>query len=46
MSMKESASPSVDGKASLERMTELGRKVFAVKKAALPKTKTKKRKKH
>lgn len=46
MSMKESASPLVDGKSSLERMTALGRKVFAVKKAALPKAKPKKRKKH
>jgi hypothetical protein len=33
-------------KNSLDRMTELGRKVFAVKKAAMPKAKPKKRKKH
>lgn len=33
-----------NGKESLDRLTALGRKVFAVKKAAMPKAKPKKRK--
>jgi hypothetical protein len=45
MSVKESPSAVIGGKESLDRMADLTRKIIAVKKAAIPKVKAKKRKK-